>query len=209
MNMRAGAGSRSTPPPRRGPACTFGMVRRSQMHNAYPPPKRCLFSWLRRAFGFHRKGSGVASQAVLDTVTDKNAIPRSPDGTPLAFGLDGEPITAAAAVELSEDLDRCTMYWTPIDLPDGRQVEVRTVFTVFDEDAQKGPVPESHIPQLYFSAVYPSGPDPKRRPLPLDIPGVERGPLYRLWTYGSLDEAKAGHPEAVEEFISGRARVVG
>ncbi|AZM47838.1 hypothetical protein DMB38_20425 [Streptomyces sp. WAC 06738] len=141
-------------------------------------------------------------------MTDQNAIPRGPDGTPLAFDLDGQAITARAAVELSEDLDRCTMYWTPTTLADGRQVEVRTVFTVFDEEAQKGPVPEGHVPHLYASSVYPPNPDPKCRPLPLDIPGTGEPPVYRLWVYGSLDEAKAGHPEAVEEVISGRARVV-
>lgn len=148
----------------------------------------------------------MASQAVLDTVTDQNAIPYGPDGTPLAFGLDGEPITAREAVELSEDLDRCTMYWTPITLPDGRRVEVRTVFTVFDEEAQKGAVPKGHVPQLYASVVYTA--DARNRPLRLDLPDPEKRPVYRLWTYGSLDEAKAGHPEAVYEFASGLTRVL-
>ena len=148
----------------------------------------------------------MASQAVLDTVTDQNTVPRGPDGAPLAFGLNGEPITAAAAVELSEDLERCTMYWTPVNLPDGRPAMVRTIFTVFDEEAQRGPVPAGHVPHLYATAVYTA--DAENRPLALDVPNREGRRVFRLWTYGSLDEAKTGHPEAVYEIAQGLTRVL-
>lgn len=140
----------------------------------------------------------MLSQALLDR--DHDQIPRGPGGDPVTFGLDGTPITTRAAITLSEDTDHCTLVWTPIRLPEsagalaGSEAVVRTLFIVFDDEASKGPVPEGHVPQLYASDLYTAGPEGRF--------------VRRLWTYGSADEAKAGHPEAVAEFQSGRARAI-
>lgn len=148
----------------------------------------------------------MASHAVLDTETHQNVIPLNCDGVPIAYGLDLQPITAAQAVELADDLERCTLYWTPINLPDGRPAMVRTIFTVFDEEAQQGPVPEGHEPHLYATCVY--TPEPDNKLLRLDLPSRGGRPVHRLWTYGSVAEAKAGHPEAVFEITSGMTGVL-
>jgi hypothetical protein len=132
-------------------------------------------------------------QALTDHNQEQNTIPRGPGGEPIAYGLTGEPITAREAVELSEDLDRCTLRWTPIRLPSGEPAVVRTVFRVFDEEARQGFVPEGHEPQLYASALYTADAEPRE--------------VKQLWTYGSFDEAKAAHPEATDEFQSGRVHV--
>ncbi|MFV0135534.1 hypothetical protein ACLGIH_20320 [Streptomyces sp. HMX87] len=135
----------------------------------------------------------MLSQALLELEQDMDAVPRGPGGDPIAFNLQGEPITTREAIELAEDLDRCTLVWTPIRLPSGRPAVVRTVFQVFDDEASRGPVPEGHVPQLYASVLYTAGPEPRF--------------VKRLWTYGSEAEARSGHPEATAEFQSGRVHV--
>ncbi|WP_369042270.1 hypothetical protein [Streptomyces sp. Midd1] len=133
------------------------------------------------------------SKILLDAGQDPDTIPRGPGGSPLAFNLQGEPIPLREALELSDDLDRCTMVWTPITTASGRPAIVRTIFRVFDDEASQREVPTSHVPQLYASVLF--------------TPAPANRFLTRLWTYGSLDEAKAGHPEAVYEFLSGRVHV--
>jgi hypothetical protein len=135
----------------------------------------------------------VQSQTLLDAGQDPDTIPRGPGGTPLAFNLQGEPIPLREALELADDLERCTMFWTPVTLKSGQPAIVRTIFRVFDDEASRGAVPENHVPQLYASVLF--------------TPAPENRFLKRLWTYGSLSEAQAGHPEAAFEFQSGRVHV--
>ncbi|MFC9505444.1 hypothetical protein [Streptomyces sp. NPDC057002] len=124
-----------------------------------------------------------------EDVLDKVEV--GPSGLPFTYGLDGKPVTLRVAAELYEDFERRVLYTTPVTLPDGRPAIVRTLCLVFDDEAATEMVPEDHVPQVFASAAYhPTG-----------------WCLHRLWTYGSPEEAKAAHPEAVEEFTSGRARV--
>lgn len=124
---------------------------------------------------------------------DNHVVPLGPDGDPLTFGIDGTPITLATALELLEDLEARTLHVTVVTLPSGTEAEVRTVLKVFDDDASRGPVPEGHVPQIYASVLY--------------SPSPENRHLHALWTYGSREEAKTCHMEAVDEFVSGRTRV--
>ncbi|MEU1552181.1 hypothetical protein ABZ517_05590 [Streptomyces scabiei] len=133
----------------------------------------------------------MLSQTLLDAGRDPDTIPRGPGGDPLAFNLQGEPISLREALELSDDLERCTLFWSPITLPSGRPAIVRTLFRVFDDEASHGPVPEGRVPQMYASVVF--------------TPAPENRFLARLWTYGSREEAHAAHPEATYEFQSGNA----
>lgn len=133
----------------------------------------------------------MLSQTLLEF--DRDTIPRGPGGDPLAFNLHGEPITMREALELVDDVERCTMFWTHIRLPTGQSAIVRTIFRVFDDEASQSEVPHGHEPQLYASVLF--------------TPAPEHRFLKRLWTYGSLAEAKAGHPEATSEFQSGRVHV--
>ena len=126
-------------------------------------------------------------------VQEQNQIPRGPGDDPLTYGLDGKPITMGEAIELLEDLEKRSLRSTPITLPSGKPAVVRTVLTVFDDEASRGEVPEGHIPQVYASILY--SPEPENRF------------IHALWTYGSPQEAAAGHAEAVDEFTSGRTRV--
>ncbi|MGW3860666.1 hypothetical protein ACWEDZ_04190 [Streptomyces sp. NPDC005047] len=113
-----------------------------------------------------------------------------PSGVPIAYGLDGGPVTTRQAAELFSNLDRRTLHSTEIVLPSKAPAVVRTLCLVFDHCAATEMVPESHVPQVFASACY-----------------DDRGRLLKaLWTYGSPEEAKAAHPEAVDEFLSGRAR---
>lgn len=127
------------------------------------------------------------------TVRCTSAIPRSSAGNPIAFDLQGRPISACEAVELSEDIDRCTVIWTPVTLPSGTAAVVRTLYLVIDERASRGPVPEDYEPQLYASDLYTAEVQPRF--------------VWRLCTYASLSLAAAGHPRAVEEFVTGRTHV--
>lgn len=135
----------------------------------------------------------MQSQTLLDAGQDPDMIPRGPGGTPLAFNLQGEPISLREALELADDLDRCTLFWSPITLQSGRPAVVRTIFRVFDDEASQREVPDDHVPQLYASVLF--------------TPAPENRFLKRLWTYGSKDEAFVGHSEATSEFQSGRVHV--
>ncbi|WP_329271868.1 hypothetical protein [Streptomyces sp. NBC_01451] len=135
----------------------------------------------------------MQSQTLLDAGQAPDMIPRGPGGTPLAFNLQGEPISVREAIELADNLDHCTLLWTPVTLASGRLAIVRTLFRVFDDEASQRAVPEGHVPQLYASVLF--------------TPAPENRFLKRLWTYGSPAEAHAGHPEAVIEFQSGRVDV--
>lgn len=126
-------------------------------------------------------------------VQDHNRIPLGPGDDPLTYGLDGKPTTLHEALELLEDLDARTLCASSITLPSGQPAVVRTVLKVFDDDASRGPVPDDHVPQIYASILF--SPEPENRY------------IHALWTYGSADDAKAGHPDAVDEFTSGRTRV--
>lgn len=196
MSVRAhAAGSRRIAPPATG-ALPWHAPRNGPVQlveeQRYPPPQR-YFSGLHRAFAFSGKGRRVHRQALIDPEQDHDSIPRRPDGRPVAFNLEGEPIPLREAIELADDLDRCTLVWTPLTLPSGRPAVLRTIFRVFDDEAPDGPVPAGHEPQLYASVLYTADPEPRF--------------LKRLWTYASAAEANAAHPEAVEEFRSGRAHV--
>ncbi|MFE2539013.1 hypothetical protein [Actinacidiphila glaucinigra] len=115
-----------------------------------------------------------------------------PSGVPYAYGMNGRPITTRQAAFLLGDLNRRTLHWTPVRLPGGVPAEVRTVCSVFDDDAATEHVPQGYVPQVFASNLY--------------TPAPESRFLVQLWTYGSPAEANAGHREAVEEFLSGRAR---
>ncbi|MGW3153753.1 hypothetical protein [Streptomyces sp. NPDC001089] len=136
----------------------------------------------------------MRSQSQTLPTNDHDMIPVGPGGDPLTYGIDGNPISLHRALNLLEDIDARTLVATSISLPGGQPCVVRSVLTVFDDAASRGPVPAGHVPQIYASIAF--SPEPENRL------------LHVLWTYGSAAEAEAGHPEAVDEFASGRTRVV-
>lgn len=135
----------------------------------------------------------MLSHTLLDAGRDPDAIPRGPGGDILTFNMQGEPISLREAIELCNNLERITLVWTPIALASGQPAIVRTIYRVFDDEASRGPVPQEHTPQMYISVLY--------------TPPPESRFLARLWTYSSVAEAQAGHPEATAEFQSGRIHV--
>lgn len=116
-----------------------------------------------------------------------------PSGLPFTYGLDGKPVTVRDAAVLYENLDSRTLHQDEITLPSGLPALVRTLCLVFDDDAAtRDDLTTEHTPQVFASACY---------------FGQNHECVVPLWTYGSPQEANACHPEAVEEFRSGRARV--
>lgn len=138
----------------------------------------------------------MQTESLVDNFMD--TVETGPAGLPFAYGLDAEPLTTRAAAALFEDLARRTLHTTVITLPDGRPAIVRTICLVFEDrlaTCVADELPDNYVPQIFGSAVY---------------SGEPHGSFLRaLWTYGLPAEAKAGHAEAVEEFKSGRASVVG
>lgn len=118
-------------------------------------------------------------------------------GRPFAFGMDGRPASLDDAAELHADMERRTLRKTEITLPGGVPAVVRTLCLVYDHDlAVCAPhaLPAGYVPEVFASAVYWGGDDLKQFFQP-------------LWTYHTPEEAMAAHCEAVDEFVSGRARV--
>ena len=192
MSVRAHGGGLVDQPPRSpGPRGTQPERSGATRCSTLTPPASSLLLVAPGLRSSQGKDNGVLSQTL--PVQDHNQIPRGPGDDPLTFGVDGKPITLRDALELLEDLERRTLRKTPVTLPSGSPAVVRTVLTVFDDEASRGPVPRDHTPQIYASVLYSQEPENRY--------------MQALWMYGSPEEAKAGHPEAVDEFVSGRTRV--
>jgi hypothetical protein len=116
-----------------------------------------------------------------------------PSGVPYAYGIHGEPLTVNEAALLTADFEGRTMAKTDVVLPDGSPAVVRTMCVVYDQPLATSEVPKGYRPRAWGSALY--GPEP------------ENEFLAGLWEYDSPEEARAAHPEAVDEFRSGRAGV--